>query len=97
MELERARIERGEHPRRFVLVHSSTVFWDAYVLAHFDCSHMTAHSRVRRATVRPVPIDDEVTQSLSLQERRLIRWAARGELGRPRSRCSAGEPSSWPI
>ena len=55
VELERARLEAGEHPRRFVLVHSWTAFWDAHVLANLDCSHTTAHSRVRRATVRSVP------------------------------------------
>jgi hypothetical protein len=81
---ERPRVGRGEHSRRFVLVHSWTVFWDKYVLAHLDCSHTTAHSRVRRATVRPVPIDDELTRELVAQERRLIRWAARRELGRAR-------------
>ena len=79
IELERARLELGEHPRRFVLVHSWTVFWDAYVLAHLDCSHTTAHSRVRRATVRRVPIDDEATREALVRERRLIRWAARDE------------------
>ena len=77
VELERARLERGEHPRRFVLVHSWTVFWDAYVLANLDCSHTTAHSRVRRATVRPVPVDDEATR-VALRAR-----APAGSLGRP--------------
>jgi hypothetical protein len=81
VELERARLESGEHPRRFVLVHSWTVFWDAYVLANLDCSHTTAHSRVRRATVRPVPADDESMRVLLLQEQRLRRWAARGQEG----------------
>jgi hypothetical protein len=78
IDLERARLELGEHPRRFVLVHSWTVFWDAYVLAHLDCSHTTAYSRVRRATVRRVPIDDEATRAALVRERRLVRWAARG-------------------
>jgi hypothetical protein len=81
IELERARLELGEHPRRLVLVHSWTVFWDAYVLAHLDCSHTTAHSRVRRATVRRVPIDDEATREALVRERRLIRWAARDGAG----------------
>jgi len=94
IERERERLARGEHPRRFVLIHSWTVFWDAYVLANMDCSHTTAHSRVRRATVRPVPIDDEVTRELVAQERRLIRWAARGELGRRRFHVQAREPVS---
>jgi hypothetical protein len=81
IELERARLALGQHPRRFVLVHSWTVFWDAYVLAHLDCSHTTAHSRVRRATVRRVPIDDEATREALVRERRLIRWAARDGVG----------------
>jgi hypothetical protein len=77
VELERARLERGEHPRRFVLVHSWTVFWDKYVLANLDCSHTTAHSRVRRATVRPVPADDAATRAALVREGLLVRWAAR--------------------
>jgi hypothetical protein len=84
IELERARLALGQHPRRFVLVHSWTVFWDAYVLAHLDCSHTTAHSRVRRATVRRVPIDDEATREALVRERRLIRWAARDAAGERR-------------
>jgi hypothetical protein len=90
VELERARLERGEHPRRFVLVHSWTVFWDAYVLANLDCSHTTAHSRVRRATVRPVPTYDEETKAALARERRLRRWAARGDLRERRLRVPAG-------
>jgi GT2 family glycosyltransferase len=84
IEVERARLELEGHPRRFVLVHSWTVFWDAYVLAHLDCSHTTAHSRVRRATVRRVPIDDEATREALVRERRLIRWAARDGEGKRR-------------
>ena len=84
VELERARLQRAEHPRRFVLVHSWTVFWDAYVLANLDCSHTTAHSRVRRATVRPVPADDGETRAALVRERRLLRWAVRGEVGQRR-------------
>ena len=91
VELERARLELGEHPRRFVLVHSWTVFWDAYVLANLDCSHTTAHSRVRRATVRPVPADDGATRAALARERRLLRWAARGEVGQRRLHVRARE------
>jgi hypothetical protein len=90
VELERARLGRGEHPRRLVLVHSWTVFWDAYVLAHLDCSHTTAHSRVRRATVRPTLADDPATRAALVRERRLIRWAARDELGRRRLHVGIG-------
>jgi GT2 family glycosyltransferase len=84
IELERSRFEVGEHPRRFVLVHSWTVFWDTYVLANMDCSHTTAHSRVRRATVRPTPVDDGATRAALIRERRLVRWATRGKMGERR-------------
>ena len=90
IELERARLELGEHPRRFVLVHSWTVFWDAYVLANLDCSHTTAHSRVRRGTVRRVPIDDKATSVVLARERRLILLGLAGG-GR-----TAPQPSALP-
>jgi hypothetical protein len=92
VELERARLERGGHPRRFVLVHSWTVFWDAYILAHLECSHTTAHSRVRRATVRLAPADDGATRAALVRERRLRHWAARGDMGERRLRVRPGEP-----
>jgi hypothetical protein len=91
VELERARLGRGEHPRRIMLVHSWTVFWDAYVLTHLDCSHTTPHSRVRRATVRPIPADDEGTKAALVRERRLVRWAARGRRGRGPLRVRPGD------
>jgi hypothetical protein len=52
---ERARLQLGQHPRRFVLVNSATGYTDPYVLTQLDCSHATTHSRVRRATVKPTP------------------------------------------
>jgi hypothetical protein len=91
IERERERLNHGEHPRRLVLVHSWTVFWDAYVLANFDCSHTTAHSRVRRATVRPAPVDDETTKVALARERRILRWAARGLAGQRRLHIGARE------
>jgi hypothetical protein len=91
IELERDRLESGGHPRRFVLVHSWTVYWNAYVLANLDCSHTTSHSRVRRATVRPVPADDGATRAALVRERRLLRWTARGEPGQRRLRVRVGE------
>ena len=84
VDVEREHLERGERARRFVLVHSWTVFWNGYVIANFDCSHTTAHSRVRRATVRRVPADDGATRSALSRERLLLRWATRGEVGRHR-------------
>jgi hypothetical protein len=91
IELERARLELGAHPRRFVLVHSWTVFWDAYVLANFDCSHTTAHSRVRRATVRLSPADNAPTMAALARGRRLLRWASRADGGHPRLHLRAHE------
>jgi hypothetical protein len=91
VEIERKRLEGGEHPRRFVLVHSWTVFWDAYVVANFDCSHMTAHSRVRRATVRRAPAYDAATKAALARERLLRRWARRGDVSERRLRIPVRE------
>jgi hypothetical protein len=55
VDVERRRIAAGAHPRRIVLVNSASAFWNPYILAQFDCSYTTAHSRVRRATVKPEP------------------------------------------
>ena len=77
VEVERARLELGEHPRRIVLVNSSTVFADGYVLAQLDCSNTTIHSRVRRATVKLRPADDDATRAALARTRRLVRWGAR--------------------
>jgi hypothetical protein len=80
IDLERARITQGEHPRRFVLVNSSMALWDAYVLAQFECSYTTIHSRVRRATVKADP-DDIATRTALTWARRLMRWSTRREIG----------------
>ena len=61
IELERSRLERGEHPHPVVLVNSASDFWNAYIIAQLDCSHTTVHSRVRRATVKLSP-DAELSQ-----------------------------------
>jgi hypothetical protein len=55
VERERARIQAGAHPRRFVLINSTNALWDAYVLAQMDCTYSTYHSRVRRAVVKLMP------------------------------------------
>jgi hypothetical protein len=55
---ERARLERGMYPRRFVLVNSATVYVNSFVVANLDCSGTSTHSRVRRATVRLVPTSE---------------------------------------
>jgi hypothetical protein len=80
--LERARFERVKHPRPVVLVNSSAVFWESSVLTQFDCSYATVHSRVRRATVKPVP--DEDPAEIERQHQRallLMRWSARAREG----------------
>ena len=66
VEVERARLGLGAHPRRIVLVNSSTVFLDAYALAEFDCTSTTVHCRVRRATVKALP-DDEASKSVLMR------------------------------
>jgi hypothetical protein len=76
VEVERARLGLGAHPRRIVLVNSATVFLDAYALAEFDCSSTTVHCRVRRATVKALPGDDSSKPAL-LRARAFARWALR--------------------
>jgi hypothetical protein len=75
--LERARLKQGEHARRLLLVNSSAAFWDSYILANFECSHTSPHSRVRRATVRPAR--DRAFGALVLRDlmRRQLNWSAR--------------------
>jgi hypothetical protein len=76
VDVERARLGLGAHPRRIVLVNSSTVFLDTYVSAQFHSSSTTFHSRVRRATVK-ASVDDEATVSGLQRARALARWALR--------------------
>jgi hypothetical protein len=90
--LERRRLERGEHPRRLVLVNSATAFWDAYLLAHLDCSHTTVHSRVRRAIVKPVPDVNEAAAAALELARRQLRWSSRREAGDGRLHIPANVP-----
>jgi hypothetical protein len=91
VDLERARLGWGEHPRRFLLVNSSAVFWNAYVLAHLDCSPTTPHSRVRHATVKLRPSHDDATRAANVRALRLIRWMARRDVGQGRLRMRLGE------
>jgi hypothetical protein len=80
-ELERGRLERGEHPRRLVLVNSATAFWDSYVVAQLDCSHTSVHSRVRRATVKGMPnVNDTAAVALEFAHQQL-RWSTRRQAG----------------
>lgn len=91
VELERMRLESGEHPRRFLLVNSSAVFWNAYALAHLHCSQSTPHSRVRHATVKLQAHDDDATRAANVRALRLIRWIARRDVGQGRLRMRLGE------
>jgi hypothetical protein len=101
IERERVRLGRGEHPRRVVLVNSATAFWDGYVLAHFDCSHTSVHSRVRRATVKPVADSDETTKAAHEFALQLIRWGCRRHAGdgrlhiRPDARITITEQETY--
>jgi hypothetical protein len=75
--LERARLKRGEHAHRLLLVNSAAAFWDSYVLRNLECSHTSPHSRVRRATVRRVR--DKAFGGLVLRDlmRRQLNWSTR--------------------
>ena len=83
VEVERARLELGAHPRRIVLVNSSTAFVDAYASAAFDCTSTNVYGRVRRATVRAVP-GNEASVSALRRARVFARWAF-GRVGDSRS------------
>jgi len=76
---ERGRLERGEHPRRLVLVNSATAFWDSYLLGQLDCSHTSVHSRVRRATVKQIPEVNEAATAAVESAHRQLRWSTRGQ------------------
>ena len=91
VELERTRLESGEHPRRLLLVNSSAVFWNAYVLAQLNCSQTTPHSRVRHATVKLRPSDDDASHAATVRALRLIRWMARRDAGPGRLNVRLGE------
>ena len=84
---ERARLERNLHPRRFVLINSTTLYTDAYISADFQYSLSTPHSRVRRATVRRVP---SVEDAALAQAERLLRWSERSDDDRRALHLSVG-------
>ena len=92
VEVERSRLERGDHERRFVLVNSTAVYWNAYVLAHLHCGSTTPHSRVRQATVKLRPSVDETTRAADVRALRLLRWIARQDLGRRHLHLRVDEP-----
>ena len=79
---ERSKLLDGAHPRRFVLVNSTTLYTNAYVASHFDHSFSTMHSRVRRATVKLAQRIDEMTLQGLAQAARLVRWGERWDSGR---------------
>jgi len=79
VDLERARLGGVWTSRRFVLVNSSTEFWDAFVLANLHCGATTPHSRVRNAVVRPEPDASEDALGGEKHANRLVRWIARDD------------------
>jgi hypothetical protein len=88
---ERRRLEQGAHPRRFVLVNSATLYTNAFVLSQLDCSYSTPHSRVRRATVKREPIEDDITRREWRTARRLARWESRPDRAPEPMRVRVGE------
>jgi hypothetical protein len=92
IEIERRRAEDVKHARPMMLVNSSAMFCDAYVLAQFDCSYTTLHSRVRRATVKPADQVDAVAIELgSKRGDRLLHWFGRPERGNGALNVTLGE------
>jgi hypothetical protein len=91
VELERARLGRGERPRRFVLINSEPAYWEAYVAANMDCSYGTFHSRVRRAVVKLQPDEGRPTREALARASRFVRWASRKEGGAQRMPLRAGK------
>ena len=91
VEIERERLQDGEHPRRLVLVNGGTFAFDPYVTAHLDCSATTIHSRVRRATVKPAPFGDGAATSMAVQGHRLVHWTMRASDGQARLVLRPGE------
>src|SRR5262249_57707960 len=86
--IERARLQRGEHAHRLLLVNSAAAFWDSYILANLECSHTSPHSRVRRATVRPAR--DKAFGAVVLRDlmRRQLNWSTRRRAGTGRFHLS---------
>ena len=77
---ERTRLKDLCSPRRFVLVNSGAEFWNAFVLANFQCGSTTPHSRVRSAVVRLEPMgSDESALAAQRHAARLVRWIARDD------------------
>lgn len=91
VEEERARIVEGAHPRPMILVNSATVYTDPYVRSHLDCSYTTPHSRIRRATVKLAPVEDETTRAASTHADRLLGWVERDDDAGPPPSLRPGE------
>lgn len=82
VELERAQLAAGAHARRFVLVNSSAVFWNEFVLAQLRCSPTTPHARVRQAIVKALPDESDEAKVAAARALQLARWMLRRDEGR---------------
>jgi len=91
VELERARLRRGEQERAFVLINSAAVFWNAYVQAHMHCSSTTSHSRIRHAVVRPNADRGATAVAAERRADQLLRWIRRRDSGFRRIPIRPGE------
>ncbi len=76
IDFDRARVQQGAHPRRFVLVNSATSPFDEYVMAQMERRNTTFNCRVRQVTVKPDPGGD---LSTIIEARHRIRWIARND------------------
>jgi hypothetical protein len=91
VEVERCRLSGGRHPRPLVLVNSSTFVMEPFVAQQLDSSATTSHSRVRRATVKPVPVPVRAADSAAALGGRFVQWCVRAAEGPARLQLRPGE------
>ena len=77
--LERERLAQGKSQRRFVLVNSTALYWNAFVIANLKCGSTTPHARVRNAVVRSEPERSDDALRAEVHAARLVRWIARDD------------------
>lgn len=90
VDLERARLAAGAHARPFVLVNSTAVFWNEFVLAQLRCSPTTPLARVRRAIVKALPDESDEAKAAEARALQLARWMLRCDEGRGRLKICPG-------
>ena len=77
VERERVSLLDGSPRRRFVLVGSSAVYWNAFTLAQLDVGPTTPHSGVRSATVKREPDVSAAARAAERRADQLWSWISR--------------------